>query len=186
MIAMIAGGALLLVLLLIIWVLYNGLVNAQNVVQEGFSGIDVQLKRRFELIPNLIEAVKGYNAHEASLLEKIVETRNTSGSNVLVTADADRSLTGALKSFRVQVENYPDLQANTQFLKLMDNLSLVENELALARRYYNGAVREFNIKVQRFPGNLVAGITGYKNAPFYEIERAEERESPEVNLSKDA
>lgn len=178
------GGGLLIIILIGFWVLYNGLVSARNIVLEGFSGIDVQLKKRFELIPNLIEAVKGYNAHEAAVLEKIVESRAASGATVPDAAHADRSITGALKSFRIQVENYPELQANTQFLKLMDNLTTVENELALARRYYNGAVREYNIKTQKFPGVLVAGMTGFKAADFYEVERNEERQAPEVELNQ--
>lgn len=180
------GGGLLLLILIPLWVLYNGLVGASNIVQEGFSGIDIQLKKRFELIPNLIEAVKGYNAHEAAVLEKIVTSRSASGASVQEAANSDRSITGALKSFRMQVENYPDLQANTQFLKLMDKLSETENELAMARRYYNGAVREFNTRTQKFPGVLVAGITGFKAAPFYEVENVQERQSPEVNLNQDA
>lgn len=185
MIPLLIGGGLLILILIVLWVIYNALVEAQNVVQEGFSGIDIQLKKRFELIPNLIEAVKGYNAHEAAVLEKVVQARSASGNSVQEAAKSDQSITGALKSFRVQVENYPDLQANTQFIKLMDNLSQTEEELAMARRYYNGAVRELNTKAQKFPGVLVAGITGFKTAPFYEIERSEERQSPEVDLNQE-
>ncbi len=183
MIPLIVGGGILLLILIIIWALYNGLVSARNIVHEAFSGIDVQLKKRFELIPNLIEAVKGYNAHEAAVLEKIVEQRSASGSTPGEAASSDRSITQALKQFRIQVENYPDLKANSQFLKLMDNLSSVENELALARRYYNGATRDYNTKIQKFPGVIVANMTGFKAAAFYEIENDSERAAPEVQLN---
>lgn len=174
---------LIVLLLLIFWSLYNGLVRAKNVVNEGFSGIDVQLKKRFELIPNLIEAVKGYNAHEAEVLEKIVANRSGIGQSLSETASNDRSITSALKNFRVHVEAYPDLKANTQFLKLMDNLSQVENELALARRYYNGATRDYNTKIQIFPGVLVANMLSFKAFEFYEIGDDAERSAPEVNLN---
>ena len=165
-----------------LWVIYNGLVSAKNVVDEAYSGIDVQLKKRFELIPNLIEAVKGYNAHEAETLKKIVEHRSATGKDLNETIQQDASITGALKSFGVHVEDYPDLQANTQFLKLMDNLSQVENELAMARRYYNGATRDHNIKIQVFPTVLVAKSFGFMELPFYEIEAAE-KVAPTVDLN---
>ncbi|OFZ46277.1 MAG: hypothetical protein A3D92_06260 [Bacteroidetes bacterium RIFCSPHIGHO2_02_FULL_44_7] len=183
MIPLLIGGGLLLVLLIVIWSLYNGLVNAKNVVDEAFSGIDIQLKKRFELIPNLIEAVKGYNAHEASVLENIVTQRSASGKTPIEAASSDQSITRALKEFRVHVEAYPDLQANTQFLKLMDNLSAVESELAMARRYYNGATRDYNTKIQKFPGVLVANMTNFTAAAFYEIENTSERNAPEVELT---
>lgn len=186
MIPLIIAGSALLLILIVFWVLYNGIVSAKNVVDEAFSGIDVQLKKRFELIPNLIEAVKGYNAHEAQVLEHIVAQRSASGSTPDEAASSDRSITMALKNFRIQIENYPDLKANTQFLKLMDNLSSVENELAMARRYYNGAARDYNIRIQKFPGVLVANMTGSKNVPFYEIEQASERQAPTVNLHEEA
>jgi len=183
MIPLIITGGLVLLILLVFWGLYNGLVRAKNVVEEGFSGIDVQLKKRFELIPNLIEAVKGYNAHEAEVLEKIVASRSASGNSVEAAASSDRSITGALKNFRIHVEAYPDLQANTQFLKLMDNLSAVENELAMARRYYNGATRDYNTKIEIFPGVLVAKMMKFSAADFYEVEDDAERSAPEVNIN---
>jgi LemA protein len=173
---------IILVIGIVLWVLYNGLVSAKNVVDEAYSGIDVQLKKRFELIPNLIEAVKGYNAHEAETLKKIVEHRSATGKDLNDTVRQDASITGALKSFRVNIEAYPDLQANTQFLKLMDNLSQVENELAMARRYFNGATRDHNIKIQIFPTVLVAKSFGFKELPFYEID-ASEKVAPQVDLN---
>ena len=186
MIPLIVIGGLILIVLIIIWVLYNGLVRAKNIVEEGFSGIDVNLKKRFELIPNLIEAVKGYNAHEAEVLQKIVADRSASGKTLGETASSDRSITGALKNFRIQVENYPDLKANTQFIKLMDNLSQVENELAMARRYYNGTVRDYNTKIQVFPGVLVANMMKLTAKEFYEIENDNERAAPTVDLNEKA
>ena len=170
-----------LILLIFIWSIYNRLVSARNIVHEALSGIDVQLKKRFELIPNLIEAVKGYNAHEAQVLQEIVAARSTSGGNVNAMSDNDASITGALRQFRVQVEAYPDLKANVQFLDLMKNLSAVENELAMARRYYNGAVRDLNTKFQLFPAVLFAGILGFKAETFYKVED-DQREAHVINL----
>ena len=176
-------GGLVVLLLIVFLSIYNSLVRARNIVNESFSGIDVQLKKRFELIPNLIEAVKGYNSHEAEVLEKIVASRSGIGQSLSETASQDRSITSALKNFRVHVEAYPDLKANTQFLKLMDNLSLIENELALARRYYNGTTRDYNTKIQIFPGVLVANMMNFKAFEFYEISDDTERSAPEVNIN---
>lgn len=184
MIPLIVIGTGVILLLIVVWTIYNGLVNAKNVVDEAYSGIDVQLKKRFELIPNLIEAVKGYNAHEAQVLQKIVESRSASGGSVDEMADNDRSITGALKHFRVQVEAYPDLKANTQFLTLMDNLSTVENELAMARRYYNGATRDLNTKIQVFPAVMFAGMFGFKAAEFYKVDE-DQKAAPVVDLKQD-
>ena len=160
---------LVIVVLILVWNIYNRLVWAQNIVEEAFSGIDIQLKKRFELIPNLIEAVKGYNSYEAETLQKIVEQRSASGSDVDAMAESDRSITGALRSFRMLVEDYPDLKANVQFLKLMDALSNVENELAMARRYFNGATRDLNTKMEVFPAVLIAKMFGFKKGEFYKV-----------------
>lgn len=174
---------LVLIILIFIWVIYNRLVSAKNIVHEAYSGIDVQLKKRFELIPNLIEAVKGYNQHEAELLKKIVVERVASGQNVDEMAQNDASITSALKNFRVQVEAYPDLKANTQFLKLMDNLCEVEDELAMARRYYNGTTRDNNIKMESFPTNVFASMFGFKNFEFYKVDE-QAKSVPEFDLNK--
>lgn len=181
MLPLIIIGTFILLILVVAWTIYNRLVQAKNLIDEAFSGIDVQLKKRYELIPNLIEAVKGYNAHEAFVLQKIVEERSASGKDVNEMHDNDRSITGVLKSFRVQVEAYPELKANTQFLKLMEQLSLVENELAMARRYYNGTTRDFNTKVQVFPAILFASLFGFKPQAFYQIEDIE-KQAPEITL----
>lgn len=181
MIPIIIIGAVIVIVLIIVWVIYNGLVSADNIVEEAFSGIDVQLKKRYELIPNLIEAVKGYNEHEASTLQKIVENRSKA-AGIQGVAEDDQSITTALRGFRIHVEDYPDLQANTQFLKLMDSLSLVENELAMARRYYNGATRDFNTKVEVFPAVLFAKSFGFKAKEFYEIDESQ-KVAPVVDLN---
>jgi len=174
----------LLLILIIIWTIYNGLVQAKNVVKEAYSGIDVQLKKRFNLIPSLIEATKGYNKHEADTLQKIVEQRSAQGTtdNIHHTAQADQSVTVKLKQFRINIEDYPDLKSSAQFLKLMDNLSSVENELAMARRYFNGATRDYNTKTEVFPAVLLSKNMGFVPSDFYEVED-NERQAPEVNLS---
>ncbi len=171
----------LIIVGILAWSIYNRLVNAKNVVNEAYSGIDVHLQKRFELIPNLIEAVKGYNSYEAETLSKIVASRSASGNTVDEMAANDSSITSALRGFRIHMEDYPDLKSNTQFLKLMDSLSLVEDELAMARRYYNGATRDLNTKMEVFPAILFAGIFGFKKAPFYEIDE-HQKIAPEVDL----
>lgn len=183
MYVLIGIAGFLAIILIVFLAIYNRLVAAKNIVDEAFSGIDVQLKKRFELIPNLIEAVKGYNSHEAQILQKVVEMRSASGATPSQAASSDQNITSALKQFRIQIENYPDLKANTQFLQLMDNLKVVEEELAMARRYYNGATRDLNIKVESFPGNMVSSMTGFKKAEFYELEDNNERSAPQVNLN---
>lgn len=180
-ILLISGGIILLILLTI-WSIYNRLVSAKNRVEEAYSGIDIQLKKRFELIPNLIEAVKGYNAYEAETLMQIVERRNPSGNTIDEMKTNDTSITGALRTFRVHVEDYPDLKANTQFLQLMENLSTVENELAMARRYYNGTTRDLNTKLQVFPAVVVARSLGFEKMPFYEIDE-QQKTAPTVDLN---
>ena len=182
---LIGAGGLFLLLIIIFFVIYNRLVSAKNVVHEAFSGIDVQLKKRFELIPNLIEAVKGYNSHEADVLMKIAAYRGGVNPNVSEAASHDSSITAALKSFRITVEDYPELKANVQFLDLMKELSEVEKELSMARRYYNGTVRDLNTKVEVFPNVMIAGMTGFKKAEFYELSSEAERQAPEVNLSEE-
>ena len=185
MIVLLIIVGIILIVGISIWVIYNGLVTAKNVVDEAFSGIDIQLKKRFELIPNLIEAVKGYNSHEAELLEKIVVSRSGLDDSVGVQglAQEDTSITNKLKQFRINVEAYPDLKANTQFLKLMDNLSIVENELAMSRRYFNGATRDYNTKIEVFPAVLIASKTGFNKRPMYELDNAAEANTPVIDLN---
>ena len=182
MIVLLIIVGIIIVIGISVWVIYNGLVTAKNIVDEAFSGIDIQLKKRFELIPNLIEAVKGYNSHEAELLEKIVESRS-GVKNIEGLAKEDTSITDKLKQFRINVEAYPDLKANTQFLKLMDNLSTVENELAMSRRYFNGATRDYNTKIEVFPAVLIANKTGFIKKPLYKLDDATEANTPVIDLN---
>ena len=179
---LIIAGILIAIILSVVLLMYNGFVSAQNIVEEAFSGIDVHLKKRFELIPNLIEAVKGYNKHEAETLQKIVEER-VKDSSVSDVAASDANITSNLKQIRILVEDYPELKANDQFKELMGNLPKVEEELALARRYYNGTVREYNIKVESFPNSLVASVFGFKEMSFYKINDGEEV-VPTIDLNK--
>jgi LemA protein len=161
-----------------VWVIgsYNGLVTLKTRVKEALSDIDVQLKRRFDLIPNLVETVKGYMSHEANVLEKVTEARASvaqSKGNPLERDKAESALSGTLKTLFAVSENYPELKANTNFVELQRELSDTENKIQAARRFYNSNVREINIRVQRFPTNLIAGIFGFKVEPFFETEAGE-------------
>tara|TARA_R110002072_G_scaffold254402_1_gene413280 strand:- start:16086 stop:16643 length:558 start_codon:yes stop_codon:yes gene_type:complete len=175
---------IILIIGVFLWTIYNRLVRAQNVIDEAFSGIDVQLKKRFSLIPQLVEVTKAYNKHESDMLERIVELRSgvDNRSNLEGTVAIDQKVTNTLNLLKITVEDYPELKANTQFLKLMDNLSAVENDLAMSRRYYNGATRDFNTKIEVFPAVLVAGKFGFKEVGFYEINE-DEKAVPEINLN---
>ncbi|XOV66874.1 MAG: LemA family protein [Fluviicola sp.] len=175
-------GGIVLLILVTIWVIYNRLVQADNQVDEALALIDVQLKKRFELIPNLVEVVKAYNAHEAVVLEKVVAQRTKIPTGANAKANFDGSITDTLKNFRIQVEAYPNLLANEQFTKLMDSLSMVEDELAMARRYYNGTVRDLNNIREVFPNVLFASTFGIKEKNFYEID-ASDAERPEIDLN---
>ena len=163
---------------------YNGLVNLRNMMQEGWSGIDVQLKRRFDLIPNLVETVKGYAAHEKETLQNVTEARTAvtnAGSDTEARLQAENMLTGTLRTLFAVAESYPDLKANTNFLQLQDQLSNIENDLQMARRYYNGTVRNLNNGIQKFPAVLIARSFGFKEAPFFEAEE-EAKQTPKVSF----
>lgn len=179
-------GFLVLVGLLVLWfvAIYNRFIRGKNLVREGWSGIDVQLKRRHDLIPNLIESVKGYMQYEQKTLANIVElrTRSISAGSVKEKAEVEGELTRALKSIFALAEAYPDLKANQSFLDLQSNLAGIEDQIQLARRYYNGAVRDFNILVESFPSVLVAKMFNFQLAEFFEIETAAEREVPSVKF----
>jgi LemA protein len=166
---------------------YNGLIRSKNQVDEAWSDIDVQLKRRFDLIPNLIETVKGYAAHEKEVFESVTKARTAAMAaektgNVADIAKADNMLTGTLKTLFAVSEAYPDLKANENFAKLQDELSDTENKIMASRRFYNGNVRDFNTKLQVFPTNLVAGMLGFIAREFFEIEDAAERENVAVKF----
>ena len=177
--------AVIVVVIMAVIGIYNGLVQGRIQVKEGWSGIDVQLKRRHDLIPNLVETVKGYMQHEKGVLEKVTQLRSqvaSGGGDVQKTAALENNITQALRSIFAVAENYPDLKANQSFNKLQENLSEIEGEVQLARRYYNGTVRDYNIKVQTFPANIVANTFNFKAEAFFEIETATERAVPEVKF----
>jgi LemA protein len=165
-------------------ILYNKLVRLRNMSKEGWSGIEVQLKRRADLIPNVVEAVKGYMGHERNLLSKVTELRAKSQSAREI-GDKSRlegELSRALANVFAVAEGYPDLKANQNFLDLQSQLGKIEEEIQLARRYYNGTVRELNIKIESFPSNLVAGFFRFTPAEFFEIEDKADQAVPKVTF----
>ncbi len=164
--------------------IYNKLVRLKNLVEEGWSGIDVQLKRRANLIPNLIETVKGYMGHERELLTKVTELRaqSMSARDVGEKGRLEGLLSRSLANVFAVAEGYPDLKANQNFLDLQNQLSDIEDQIQLARRYYNGTVRNLNIKVESFPSNIVAGMFNFIKAEFFEIEDDADRAVPSVQF----
>lgn len=184
---------LLLIILLVVvvvlggWaiVVYNGLVTLKNRVDEAWSDIDVQLKRRYDLIPNLLETVKGYAKHEEGVFTKVTEARNmamSAGGDPKKMADSENMLSGALKSLFAVAENYPDLKANQNFMSLQEELADTEDKIQAARRFYNGNVRDFNIKIEVFPNNLLAGMFGFKKRDLFELSDEKERENVQVKF----
>jgi len=165
------------VVVAIFWLIgvYNGLIRLRNRTDEAWSDIDVQLKRRYDLIPNLVETVKGYAKHEKELFENVTQarTRAMGAKGVEEKGKAENMLSGTLKTLFAVAENYPDLKANENFLKLQDELADTENKIQAARRFYNGNVRDFNTKIQIFPNNLIASMLGFKKYDFFEIEEGE-------------
>ncbi|BCX15831.1 MAG: LemA family protein [Candidatus Parcubacteria bacterium] len=170
--------------IVLIWVIavFNSLIQKRNRVKNAWSDIDVQLKRRYDLIPNLVETVKGYKEYEAAVLENVTNARvSAMNQNDLVAkAQAENMLSSALKSLFAVAENYPQLRASENFQKLQEQLSAIENDIQSARRYYNAAVRELNNAIQVFPANVVAGIFGFRQAEFF---GADENEKDVVKVS---
>lgn len=178
MILLIVGGAVAL-LLLFLWATYNSLVKTNIRTEEAWSDITVQLKRRMDLIPNLVNSVKGYAKHEAETLQKVVNERsNAIGGSVKETAKTENMLSDALKSLFAVAESYPDLKANQNFLQLQDELVDTEDKIQASRRFYNGAVRDLNTKIQVFPTNIFAGLLGFKKREFFEVEDQAAAEKP--------
>lgn len=177
---------LAVVAVIAIWLIatYNGLITLKNQTDEAWSDIDVQLKRRYDLIPNLVSTVKGYASHESGTLEKVIQARNVamSAKGPHDKAVAENALSSTLKSIFALSEAYPDLKANTNFLKLQDELSDTENKVQASRRFYNGNVRDFNTKLQVFPTNMIAGMLGFIKREFFEIGNDAERNVPEVKF----
>jgi LemA protein len=159
-------------------VLYNSLVSMRNRVENAWAQIDVQLKRRHDLIPNLVETVKGYAAHEKETFDAVISARSAAmagqeAGNVAQTAQAENMLTGALKSLFALSEAYPDLKANQNFLQLQEELTATEDKIAYARQFYNDEVRKYNTKIQTVPSNIVAGIGNFTEREYFEIDEAE-------------
>jgi LemA protein len=177
---------LAVVAVVVLWAIgaYNGLVRLKALLDEAWSGIDVQLKRRYDLIPNLVATVQGYSIHEKSILEEIARLRAASlgATGVQAQAVADNGLTQALKTLFAVVENYPQLKANENFMLLQRELTNVEEQLQLARRYYNGTARNYNISIRTFPTNLVAGVGNFTPSPYFETAGSHERENPQVKF----
>jgi len=179
------AGVLILVPVLIIVGMYNSLVRGRNHVKESWAGIDTELKRRYDLIPNLVETVKGYAAHEREVFERVVEARSravASTGSPASQAEDENLLVGALKQLFAVVEAYPELKASQNFLALQKQLAETEDRLQAARRLYNGNVREFNNRCEMFPTNILASMFHFERAEFFEIESAIERAAPKVDL----
>ena len=170
---------IVVVVMLVIAGMYNGLVKTNVRAEEAWSDITVQLKRRMDLIPNLVSTVKGYAKHEAETLQKVVEQRsNAIGGSVKETEQTDNMLTDALKSVFAVAESYPDLKANQNFLQLQEELVDTEDKVQASRRFYNGAVSALNTKIQMFPTNIFAGMLGFKKREFFETEDRAAAEKP--------
>jgi LemA protein len=171
---------LVVVLGIFLWATYNGLVTLKIRVDEAWSDITVQLKRRLDLIPNLVNSVKGYAAHESGVFEKVTEARANAlnAKGVKETAAAENQFEGALKSLFAVAEAYPDLKANQNFLQLQQELVDTEDKIQASRRFYNGGVRDLNTKIQVFPNNVFAGMLGFKEREFFEVEDMATVEKP--------
>jgi len=163
---------------------YNGLIRGRNLVHESWSGIDVQFKRRHDLIPNLVETVKGYADFERGLLEKItnLRARASSAESLEERQQDENALTGALKQLFAVAEAYPQLRANKSFLDLQRQLAEIEDQLQSARRYYNATVRDYNTRIESVPSNLIANVFRFETAAFFEVETATERSVPQVKF----
>ena len=179
---------LLVIAILAIWLIamYNGLITLKNKVDEGWSDIDTQLKRRYDLLPNMVEAVKGYAKHESGTFEKVTQARTMamSATTPEAKAQAENMLSGTLKSLFALSENYPDLKANQNFMDLQATLKDIEDHIQLSRRYYNATVRDFNTKIAVFPNNIFAGMFGFARKEFFEVGSAAERDNVKVSFDE--
>ena len=186
MIPVYVGIGIVVILLFMLALTYNGLIRLRNQVKNAWAQIDVQLKRRYDLIPNLLETVKGYMKHERETLEAVTNARNLAQSASSAGAGersaAESGLSSALARLLVVVENYPDLKANQNFLALQEELTSTENKISFSRQYYNDSVYRYNNKTQMFPSNMVAGMMGFKPGEFFEVTLAEEKAAPKVSF----
>jgi LemA protein len=183
-VALIVVGILLLLALVFI-LIRNSMIGSRNRVDEAWSGIDVQLKRRHDLVPNLVETVKGYAQHEQRVFEKTAEARAEAikSAGVQQTQDAEAKLSGALTELRAVAENYPDLRATENFQRMQADLNEIEDEIQASRRIYNSNVQSYNTKIQIFPNSVVASTSNFEPREFFEIETAAEREPVEVRFT---
>ncbi|MCL1808880.1 MAG: LemA family protein [Clostridiales bacterium] len=163
---------------------YNSFVKLKNMIEEAFSTMDVYLKKRYDLIPNLVETVKGYAKHESGTLEKVVQARNMAQGAATIEDKiaGENMLSGTLKTLFAVAEAYPDLKANENFMDLQKQLMRIEDEIANSRKYFNGVVKDFNTKVESFPSNIIAGIFHFTRKPMFEVESREERQNVKVQF----
>ena len=176
--------AIIIVLAIAFVGMYNSFIKLKNSCEEAFSTMDVYMRKRFDLIPNLVETVKGYAAHEKETLEKVMAARNgvQSAATVEEKMAQENVLTGTLKSLFAVAEAYPDLKANTNFLDLQNQLQSVEEDIANSRKYYNAVVKQFNTKCEMFPSNIIASMFHFERKPMFEVDSAEERKNVEVKF----
>ena len=178
---------IIIILVLILVGIYNGLVRLRNQVKNAWAQIDVQLKRRYDLIPNLVETVKGYAKHEREVFENVTKARNmaqqVSSSSPAVRAQAEGELSGFLSRLLAVAEAYPDLKANQNFLALQEELSSTENKISFSRQFYNDSVLGYNNKIQMFPSNIIAGMFGFILSEFFEVKVEAERAAPKVSFT---
>lgn len=177
----------IILIVVVLWAVltYNGLITFRNRVEEAWSDIDVQLKRRYDLIPNLVNTVKGYAKHESGVFEKVTEARTRamqSSGNVADASKSENMLSGALKSLFAVAENYPELKANQNFLELQRELSDTENKIQASRRFYNGNVRDYNTKVESVPTNVIAGMFHFAKRDFFELDEEAAKEPVKVEF----
>lgn len=177
--------AVIVVIALFLVGAYNGFVTAKNDVEEGYSTMDVYLKKRYDLVPNLVETVKGYAKHESETLEKVVAARSAIGGATTMEerVEGENQLTGALKTLFAVAEAYPDLKANTNFMDLQSQLQTIEGDIAESRKYYNAVVKTYNNKCEMFPTNIIANVFGFKTKPMFEVSSDEERANVKVDFS---
>lgn len=181
---MIIALIVIAVIVIAVIVMYNGFIKLKNNCEEAFATMDVYLKKRYDLIPNLVETVKGYAAHEKETLTKVIEARNMAQGAATVEEKiaGENQLQGTLKSLFAIAENYPDLKANQNFLDLQNQLKKVEEDIANSRKYYNAVVKQFNVKCEAFPSNIIAGIFKFEKKSMFEVDSAEERQNVKVSF----
>lgn len=183
---MIIGLIIAVVVIAVIVIgMYNSFIKLKNNCEEAFSTMDVYLKKRYDLIPNLVETVKGYAAHEKETLESVIAARNMaqSAGTMEEKLEGENMLAGSLKSLFAVAESYPDLKANTNFMDLQGQLKAVEEDIANSRKYYNAVIKQFNTKCEMFPSNIIASIFKFEKKPMFEVDAPEERQNVKVSFS---